>query len=230
MTGRDAEAWLAARGIVRDPITAGPPAGGWSAGEAPDQVGDRAAGRPSTTSRTDEPVRAEGGPTTGGDLGDEVSKAVAFVRRSTANTPQSEARLRRRLVEREHPRVVVDAALLRAREEGLVDDAAMAAALVEEGRRKGHAPLRLRADLERRELPHEVIDAAVDSIGDRDLEAAAFAVARDRARRLRGVQAETAFRRVVGHLARRGYPDAMARKVARLAIFDDREPERVSGH
>jgi regulatory protein len=225
LPGRDAEAWLAARGVAREsvrvPVPVPEPDATAHAAQPRGSSGDAPRGEGPAVVAT-EPGRPE--------LGSEVTKAVSFIRRSTANTPQSSARLRRRLRERDVPATVIDLALRRAAQERLVDDAAMATSLVDEGRRKGHAPARIQADLERRELPADVVQKALEDIGDRDLEAVAFAVARERARRLRGVEPEAAFRRVVGHLGRRGYPDLMARKVARLAVFEDREPDRVAGH
>jgi SOS response regulatory protein OraA/RecX len=163
-------------------------------------------------------------------LEDEVADAVAFVRRSTANAPQAEGRLAAKLRDRGHGDVVVEQAIQQCRKARLVDDEAMARALVEEGRRKGHAPLRLRTDLRRRELADEAIEAALASVRDEDPEAAAFALARAKADTLSGVAAETAFRRVVAHLARRGHPEGLARKVAREAVFTAREDERTAGH
>ena len=72
----------------------------------------------------------------------------------------------------------------------------------------------------------ESLDAALETAEAQDLEAAAFAVAREKAERVTGLAAESAFRRVVGHVLRRGYPDGLARKVAREAVFATREDER----
>jgi hypothetical protein len=44
------------------------------------------------------------------------------------------------------------------------------------------------------------------------------------------VETETAYRRVVGYVARRGYPEALARKVAREAVFASRDAQRAAGH
>jgi regulatory protein len=163
-------------------------------------------------------------------LEDDVAEAVSFARRSTANAPQAEGRIARKLGERGYGDVVIEQALERCREAGVVDDRAMADALVDEGRRKGHAPLRLRTDLRRRGLDEEAIEAALARTGDEDPEAAAFALAREKAATLSGVGAETAFRRVVAHLARRGHPEGLARKVAREAVFTARDQERTAGH
>lgn len=252
---RDAEAWLAERGVRREPLrveparepasesdpAAAPPASAHPA-EAPaadEPASDGATMSARQTVRlaqasADEHLRsvddAAGDPQqrTEPRLEDDVTDAVAFVRRSTANAPQAEGRLATKLAERGWRSAVIEQALERCRASGLVDDAAMAAALVEEGRRKGHAPTRLRADLRRRELSEDVIEQALAPLDDEDPEAAAFAVARRKADTLTGVDAETAFRRIVGHLARRGHPEALARKVARAAVFDARDPERTA--
>ena len=243
---RDAEAWLAERGVRRDPLhvrpadesaTEAPPAGDGPAppGAPPAEVSAREAMRLAEAG-ADEAVRAADQDAadpqrrTEPRLEDEVAEAVAFVRRSTANAPQAEGRLAAKLADRGWPPAVVDQALARCRQAGLVDDDAMAAALVDEGRRKGHAATRLRSDLQRRGLAADVIERVLAPLADEDPEAAAFAVARQKADTLTGVSAETAFRRIVGHLARRGHPEALARKVARAAVFDARDEQRVAGH
>ena len=256
---RDAEAWLAERGVRRDPLRVRPvdePAPETdepSAAAAPSDVASPGADGPAppgappaevsareavrlARAGADEAVRAADQQAadpqrrTEPRLEDEVAEAVAFVRRSTANAPQAEGRLAAKLADRGWSPAVVDQALERCRSAGLVDDDAMAAALVEEGRRKGHAATRLRADLQRRGLSADVIERTLAPLADEDPEAAAFAVARRKADTLTGVSAETAFRRIVGHLARRGHPEALARKVARAAVFDARDEQRVAGH
>nr|WP_274388088.1 regulatory protein RecX [Salsipaludibacter albus] len=161
---------------------------------------------------------------------DEVSRAVAFIQRSTARTPASTGRLERKLRDRDVPAAAIPLALQDAAEQGLVDDRAYAAALVAEGREKGHAPRRLRADLRTRELPEDVIETALGEVRDRDPEAVAFDVAQRKARSYRDLDAEKAFRRLVAYLARRGHNEHVARKVARQVVFDDREDDRVAGH
>lgn len=290
---RDAEAWLAERGIERDPIRLTPrpdevaaaeaaaaeaaastTAGGTTAdasGGGPASHADADAGvtpaRPAPSSRdvAVDPTVASGaddgahGPPPsvreaallagaeaqaqadaqahhdaaravgGASLSDDVAEALAFVRRSTATAPQSVGRLRDKLVERGTPSPAIELAMERAHAEGLVDDRAMAAALVEEGRRKGHAPTRLRADLTRRGFDRALIDEALQVTDGEDLSAAAFALARERADRLTAVEPETAVRRIVGQLARRGYPEALARKVARDAVYTTRDDARTAG-
>jgi regulatory protein len=261
---RDAEAWLAERGIQRDPIRVDPslpdtpasaPAskpdapGGTGGGDptgtpgdsrnATPQLGDaevtgREAARLAQQAAADAALadaeRASQADPSARHLEDDVAAAVAYVRRSTASAPQSEGRLRDKLQSRGWPGAVIDRTLERARREGLVDDGAMAAALVEERRAKGHASARIRRDLRARGFGDDVLDPLLASAEAEDPEAAAFALARDKAVTLTGVATETAFRRVAAFVARRGYPEGIARKVAREAVFASRDAERAAGH
>ncbi len=255
---RDAEAWLAERGIERDPIRVdpappeAPPAA--MTDEEPDAArggiqergegGPQQPGAPDVSAREAERladqaaadaalVQAEDAsqadPSTR-RLEDDVAEAVGYVRRSTASAPQSEGRLRDKLQGRGWPAAVVDQTLERARREGLVDDDAMAAALVEERRAKGHAPSRIRRDLRARGFGDDLLDALLASAEAEDPEAAAFALAKEKAESLSGVATDTAFRRVAAYVARRGYPEGLARKVAREAVFASRDAERTAGH
>jgi regulatory protein len=221
---RDAEAWLAAQGVQRETIAVpdaplGPPPSAREAARI-------AVEQPAAPVEPVEPAE----PDVQADLADQVARAVAYVRRATANTPMSESRVADKLAARDHPEVVVRQALQRCRDEGLVDDPAYARAFAEERLRKGHAPFRVRVDLSRRGIPDPVIDAVLASAEQGDQEAAAFDVARRKAATLGGVEAETAYRRTVAHVTRRGYPEGLARKVAREAVFTARDAERTAGH
>jgi regulatory protein len=237
---RDAEAWLAERGIERDPIRLSPPdpgpdgaAGPGGAATGP-EVSPREAARLASQAAADARAGADDAAAAPDAsrprLEDDVAEAVAYIRSSTATAPQSEGRLRAKLADRGWNAVVVDRALERARQQRLVDDAAMAAALVEERRRKGHAPARIRRDLAARGFDEATLDPALADAEAEDPEAAAFALARDRAAGLTALSAEAAFRRVAAYVARRGYPEGLARKVARSAVFTTRDPERTAGH
>lgn len=235
---RDAEAWLAERGIEREPIRVPlePP----SPPDAPDPaqgappIGAREASRLAGQATADADLVADEArahpPMQEPRLEDDAAEAMAFVRRSTSATPQAEGRVRTKLAERGWPSAVVDLVLERARRERLVDDPAMAVALVEERRAKGHAPARIRRDLRERGFDDDVLDAALGDAEAEDPQAAAFAVARDKAATLTAVPTEAAFRRVAAYVARRGYPEGLARKVARDAVFASRDPERTAGH
>jgi len=249
---RDAEAWLAERGVRRERVT-GPPAppsetpAGFRARDgappveptdgipagAPPPIGVREAARLAWQSAADTAAadtdRRSARVPPHPSLEDEVAAAVAFVRRSTVRTPQAEARLADKLRARGHPATVVVHALDRARREQLVDDPAMVAALVEEGAAKGHAPARIRMDLARRGFGPALVDEALQSLEQQDLGTRAFALARRRAETAGELDAEAAYRRVAAYVARRGYPEALARKAARDAVFAAREAERTAG-
>lgn len=223
---RDAEAWLARQGVRREPLRVEP-----AAPAAPTESHEPAAAAapaPPAPPADREGADGDEGDRGGANLEDEVRRAVATAQRLTAAAPHSEARLRAKLAERSLPEVVLDLALERCRRLGIVDDPALAAALTDEGRRKGHAPARIRQDLERRGLASAAVDAALADVEYEDQEVAAFAVAQRRAASLAGLDGETAFRRLVGQLARRGYPEALCRKVARDVLWTDREPRRAS--
>jgi regulatory protein len=148
--------------------------------------------------------------------GDPVAAAFAFLLRSTQHRPQTEAELRAKLAARGVPEDVADAALDRARQVGAVDDAAFAAAWVEDrGRRRGYGVGRLREELRRRLVPEPFIEDALATLEDRDDLAVATDLARTRLRQLPGaLQPEAVARRLQGHLERRGYAPGLAQRVA----------------
>lgn len=250
----DAERWLASRGVPRERIVGSSmPADGPAPAVEP---GPRAPGVRETLALAAQsaqdadlvdPARgvdrapSDGGPEDGSDGGhdgtdettttraDDVDAALAFVRRSTANAPQSEGRLRAKLMDRGHDGATAEQALERARAERLVDDDAILVALITERRARGHADPRLRRDLRDRGFTGPQVDEALARVGSTDPAAAAFAVARDQAARHRGVDPEVAVRRTVGALVRRGHGEALARKAARDAVYADREAQQVAG-
>jgi regulatory protein len=147
---------------------------------------------------------------------DAVGRAVAFVLRSTKARPQTAAELRAKLAAREYDADVITAAVDRATRLGALDDAAFAQAWVaDRGMVRGFSAARLRRELERRQVPDPLIDEALTALDDRDDLAAATELARTRAQKLpASLPPETVARRLVGFLARRGYPQALARRVA----------------
>ena len=248
----DAERWLATRGVPRERVTGpdlevdAPSPSGDPAPLAP--AGSDAAPDPRAREVVDLAVQAArdaellapggagtaavDGPTEDESIttrADDVDAAVAFVRRSTSNAPQSEGRLRAKLLDRGHDEATVDLALERAREERLVDDDAILSALIAERRARGHADARLRRDLRGRGFTGAQVDVALERAASNDPVAAAFAVAREQAARQRGVDPEVAVRRTVGALVRRGHGESLARKAARDAVYADRESQEIAG-
>ena len=156
---------------------------------------------------------------------DAVASAVQFVLRSTKARPQTEAELRGKLAGRGHPDAVVDAALDRARTLGAVDDAAFARAWVNDrGIGRGYSSLRLREELRRRGVPDGTIETALATMETRDDLEVATELARSRAQRMpASLDPEVVARRLLGFLGRRGYPEALARRVAIQVTGLDRQ-------
>ncbi|MFK3679397.1 regulatory protein RecX [Microbacterium sp. NPDC090218] len=101
---------------------------------------------------------------------------------------------------------------------GYLDDAALAEVLVTSGvERKGQGRVALSRALAQRGIPREVIDGALDELPDDDDERA-LEFARSKARSLSRLDHDTALRRLMGQLARRGYNGAVAMRAAKTAL------------
>ena len=101
---------------------------------------------------------------------------------------------------------------------GYLDDAALAGVLVTSGvERKGQGRVALSRALAQRGIPREVIDGALDELPDDDDERA-LEFARTKARSMSRLDHDTALRRLVGQLSRRGYNGAVAMKAAKAAL------------
>lgn len=132
---------------------------------------------------------------------------------------QSRAEIADLLARRELPADIIEAELERLAAVGLIDDQALARDLVDRLRsRKKLGSSALRAELQRRRLDRETIEAALSSDPDDDLDTMVDELARDRARRLGGLDRATAERRLIDYLARKGHTGSSAREAARRAL------------
>jgi regulatory protein len=147
--------------------------------------------------------------------------ALASAMRLLSYRPRSEAELRQRLARRGAPTDIVDGAISRLRELGLVDDTAFARSWVEGRSRLSPRSRRLL----RRELQAKGIggDAAREALGPLDDEDAALRAGERRAAAMRGLP-RPEFRRRLGDLLRRRGFDAetVRRTVERLWRDGDR--------
>lgn len=108
---------------------------------------------------------------------------------------------------------------------GLLDDLQLAETLVRSLRqRKGLGRAALRAELGRRKVDPDAIAAALEQLED-DEHAMALEIATKRAGQLRSVDRETAMRRLVSFLLRKGYSSGIATRAAQTALG----PSRGSG-
>jgi regulatory protein len=164
------------------------------------------------------------GPTPGsladsGPEPDPESVARTIVLRRLTDAPRSRAELAADLSARDVPAAVADRVLDRFTEVGLVDDAAFADAWV----RSRHATRGLSRSALRRELrgkgvDDETVAVAVEAIDADAEEAAARALVARRLRSTGGLPREARVRRLVGQLARKGYPGGLAARLVREAL------------
>lgn len=103
---------------------------------------------------------------------------------------------------------------------GYLDDTLLAGQLVTSGiERKGQGRVALSRALSQRGIPRDVIDAALDDVPDDDAERA-LEYARSKARAMSRLDGDTALRRLVGQLSRRGYNGSVAMTAAKSALAE----------
>jgi len=135
--------------------------------------------------------------------------------------PRTRVELERALARRGVPTDAATAVLDRFAEVGLIDDEAFAQAWVTSrhaGRGLGRRALTV--ELQRRGVDAETIGEAVSAVSAEDEEVAARALVSRRLRTVSGLPRETARRRLVGMLARRGFSQALAARVVDASLSD----------
>lgn len=129
---------------------------------------------------------------------------------------RSRKELSDKLASRNVPRDVATAVLDRFEEVGLVDDDAFARAWVSQRQQgKGLSRRVLAQELRRKGVDDDVAKEALDEIDPADEAAAARDLVRKKMRSMRGLEDQVATRRLVGMLARKGYPPGLAFGVVR---------------
>jgi regulatory protein len=141
--------------------------------------------------------------------------------------PRTRAELADLLAAREIPAEVATKVLDRFNEVGLIDDAAFASAWVESRHRgRGLAKRALAQELRRRGVDDELARDALEEL-DPDQEAAtARALVRRKLPSMRSFDRQVAMRRLLGMLARKGYPGGLAMSIIKeeLAASDEELP------
>lgn len=136
--------------------------------------------------------------------------------------PRTRAQLSDALRRRRVPEDIAAAILDRFAEVGLIDDAAFAQAWVESRHHgRGLARRALSAELRRQGVEPESVRVAVGTIGDEQELATARRLVAKRLPGTRGRPHATRVRQLVGMLARKGYPAAVAYRVVREAVEQD---------
>ena len=141
--------------------------------------------------------------------------------------PRTRAELAGLLAERDIPDEVADEVLDRFTEVGLIDDAAFANAWVESRHRgRGLGKRALAQELRRRGVDDEMARDALEELDPDQEEATARALVRKKLRSMRSLERQVAMRRLIGMLARKGYPGALAMTIIKqeLAASDEELP------
>jgi regulatory protein len=135
---------------------------------------------------------------------------------------RSRKELADKLAKKDVPAGLAAALLDRFEEVGLVDDGAFARAWIASRQPgKGLARRALAQELRRKGIDDEVAREALDEIDPDDEDSAARALVRKKLRTMRGLDRDKATRRLVGMLARKGYPPGMAFAVVRDELGAD---------
>lgn len=145
----------------------------------------------------------------------ERERAWDYLLRLLSYRPRTEAEVRERLRRKGFAPEVTQEILSRAREEGLLDDAAFAKLYVEDRllsnpRSKRLIERELRGKGVDPHLARRAVAEGTRGVSDEELAREAL---RRRLARLRGLPRETALRRAYSYLARRGFPQEICRRV-----------------
>lgn len=175
---------------------------------------------------TSEPAPAD--PVTDSPEADPESVARKILLDQLTGRARSRKELSDKLAARNVPDDVAVRLLDRFTDVGLVDDAAFARLWIASRQPgKGLARRALAQELRRKGVDDEIARAALDEVDPADEEAAARSLVRKKLRSLGRVDDTTATRRLVGLLARKGYPSGLALAVIReeLAAGGRETPE-----
>lgn len=136
-----------------------------------------------------------------------------------ARRAQSSGELQRALVAAGHPEFDAEEAVAKCEESLYLDDTDLACSVAAKLRdSKGESKARIRQKLRERHLPDSAIEAALDGLDDEAEFELLKQTAIDRARRMAGLDRQTAERRLLGFLARRGWSGERATRAAREAL------------
>jgi regulatory protein len=201
----------------------------------PSWLGDVGDGVDAWTRRTSRPGRPDPPPpdteAEGPDADPEAVARTILLDQLTGRA-RSRQELRTKLASRRVPDEIAERLLDRFEEVGLVDDSAFARTWVSQrqsagGGGKGLARRALAQELRRKGVADETTREVLDELDPAAEEAAARELVRRKLRTLTRVDDQTATRRLVGMLARKGYSSGLAFSVVReeLAAAGRDEPE-----
>ena len=153
---------------------------------------------------------------------DRVAAAERVLLKKLRARQLSVAEARAAAVERELLPDEVETLLASFERLGYLDDARLAEQLIHAGtQRKGQGQRAIAQTLSSRGIPRDVAEEALAEQPDDEAERA-LEFARTKARQLESVDQETAMRRLMGQLSRRGYAGSVAASAARTALAESR--------
>lgn len=149
-----------------------------------------------------------------------VEQAKEACLRLLAVRARSRAELAQRLAAKGYSAEVADVALARLAEVGLIDDAAFAEQWVASRHTySGKGRQALAQELRRKGVAAADVDAALAAVSDDDEQARAAELVRRKLRTMpRNLERDKVLRRLVGMLARRGYPQSTAFAVVKAEL------------
>jgi regulatory protein len=179
--------------------------------------------RPSGSSRAQRDAEAD--PTAPGNQADPEGAARQVVIRQLLHAPRTRAQLAATLTGRGYTEATVEQVLDRFSELRLIDDEEFAHAWVESRHAgRGLARRMLAYELRARGVAEDTVDAAVAKLSPDQEEETARALVRRRLHATVGQDTQARIRRVVGALARKGYPAALAFRLVREELAEDIAP------
>lgn len=181
---------------------------------APEPEAQRGAGAEGNTADVDAAA--------GTDTDAQLAAAIDLAARKLRSRGRSEQEVRSALASVGTDRAVIDDAVDALTERGWLSDAVLAEQLVHGAvTRKGMGRRAIQQLLVKRGIDRDVIATVIDELPDDDADRA-LELARDKARSLVRYDDETATRRLLGMLARRGFGGSQATSAARTALADAR--------
>jgi regulatory protein len=203
------------------------PADPWTSGDAPDPstgsgrrwVGDVTLGVDAWTRRGAEPAPPPEDEVALGPPEDAEAVARKILLDQLTGQARSRKELADKLAKRNVPDEIAARLLDRFEEVGLIDDQAFARLWTTSRQSsKGLARRALAQELRRKGVDDEVAREALDELDPADEEAAARALVQRKLRSLSRFDDTTKARRLLGMLARKGYPSGLAMAVVRSEI------------
>ncbi|MDO5723467.1 MAG: regulatory protein RecX [Flaviflexus sp.] len=150
------------------------------------------------------------------------SEAKEIVLRQLSMMDRTRHELMRALTKRNVPENIAEQTVDRYEEHGLVNDEAFANRFVATRMASKPSSRRgLAAALARKGIERELIETALEQVGDEEEDLAALELAQNKARMTQGLDRQVRYRRIYGALARRGFSPPQCRRAVEQVLGED---------